>query len=136
MAIRCGVTLMPASRHWATSRSMPAPWAAPVGGDEDRRAGGAERRKRLTGEIFSAETILSRGRQNKWSPYGALHKNGRNNGRPRKYEPKIKRTDLRAEYRGKTPRHCAGPLLYCGPVTKFTSQGRNATSLALILAGA
>src|SRR5262249_28526221 len=93
MAIRCGVTLMPASRHWATSRSMPAAWAAPVGGDEDRRAGGAERRKRLTGEIFSAETVLSRGRQNEWSPYGAPHTNGRNNGRPRKYEPKIKRTD-------------------------------------------
>src|SRR5436309_14603619 len=60
MAIRCGVTLMPASRHWATSRSMPVAWAAPVGGDEGRRAGGAERRERFTGEIFSTETVLSR----------------------------------------------------------------------------
>ena len=41
---------------------MRVAWAAPVGGDEGRRAGGAERRERLTGEIFSTETILSRAR--------------------------------------------------------------------------
>src|SRR5262245_62869373 len=50
---------MPASRHRATSRSMRVARAAPVGGDDGRRAGGAERRERLTREIFSAETVLS-----------------------------------------------------------------------------
>jgi hypothetical protein len=35
------------------NRSMRAAWAAPVGGDEGRRAGATERRERLTVETFS-----------------------------------------------------------------------------------
>src|SRR5215470_7779614 len=41
---------------------MRVAWAAPVGGNEGRRAGEAERRARLTGEIFSTETVLSSAR--------------------------------------------------------------------------